>query len=409
MKKNIIVTSAILIFFSLLIMNCGSQDNAGDENLLKQDFDEIIKKAEGTEVTFYMWGGSTTINTWIDEYVAGKVKELYDITLKRSPMDAGVFVNKLLTEKDAGKQTGVMDLLWINGENFKNAMEAGLLFGPFSDKLPNFKYIDPKTVEYDFGYPVNNYEAPYGKAQFVFEWDSAEFDNPPETFITLMEWAKANPGRFTYPQPPDFTGSAFIRQVFYAVTGGHQQYMDGWDEDLFNQNAPMLWKYLNEIEPYLWSEGKTYPKDLAAQDTLFERGEIGINFSYTQLNAYNRILQGRYKNTVRSFVMKDGSINNRHFVAIPFNAPNKAGAMVVADFLMSPVAQASKNDPMNWGDFTVLSMEKLGDQLTGVFDTIDLGEATVPLEILDKYAVPEVAPEYVTALEKGWEENVLKK
>ena len=48
-------------------------------------------------------------------------------SVKRVPADAAVFINKLLAEKQAGGSKGTMDLLWINGENFKNAMENGLL------------------------------------------------------------------------------------------------------------------------------------------------------------------------------------------------------------------------------------------------------------------------------------------
>jgi len=35
--------------------------------------------------------------------------------------------------------------------------------------------------------------------------------------------------------------SAFIRQVFYAVSGGHSQYMKGFDEELFKKQSQKLW------------------------------------------------------------------------------------------------------------------------------------------------------------------------
>ncbi len=63
------------------------------------------------------------------------------------------------------------------------------------------------------------------------------------------------------------------------------------------------------------------------------------------------ILEGSYPDTVRTFVLQDGSIFNTHFTAIPFNAPNKPGAMVLADFLVSVEAQVSKFMPENWEIF----------------------------------------------------------
>lgn len=372
------------------------------------DFDQVVTQARGSEVRWFMWGGSPSINSWVDTYVAGEVKRLYDIKLKRVPADASVFVNKLLIEKQIGKMKGSMDLLWINGENFRNAMENELLQGPFAEQLPNFRFVDPTSVEHDFGYPVNGFEAPYGRAQFVLEYDQAKVPDPPRSFAELKEWVKANPGRFTYPSPPDFTGSAFIRQAFYALTGGHQQYMGGVDKKLYRSKSAALIDYLNDLRPYLWQQGKTYPKDIAALDTLFERGEVLINLSYHQANAQSKILQGRYPESVRTYVMEEGSIFNTHFVAIPFNARNSAGAKVVANFLLSPHAQLHKNTPANWGDFTVIDPARLDAAMQKQFAALDLGAATLSLDILARHGVPEIPSAYLELLEADWEAQVLR-
>lgn len=394
MKK---IVSLVLL---LLMTSCGGKKQ-GD---VSASFEEVIRKADNTTVRFVMWGGSSSINKWVDSYVIPEMKRKYNINVVRVPADASVFVNKLLSEKNAGSLRGSMDLLWINGENFKNAKENALLWGPFTHRLPNYNdFVDPATVQSDFGYPVNGYEAPYGRAQFVFEYDSSKVNDVPDSYEKLKEWVRKNPGKFTYPQPPDFTASAFIRQVFYAVTGGHNQYGGSFNKPLFEKNKIPWLKYLSEISPFLWNSGKNYPKDISALDTLFERGEVLINMSYHQADAQNRVLAGRYPHTVKTFVMKEGSIYNTHFTAIPFNSVNREGAMVLANFLLSPEAQLSKNDPANWGDFTVLDLKKLSDENRKKFTDLDLGRPTLPLEILEKHAVPEVVSEYVEALEKEWE------
>ena len=381
---------------------------AGDPRLLEAAFEEVVKQAEGTEVRWYMYGGWAHVNTWVDTYVNREMKDRYGIDLTRVPMDAGVFVNKLLNEKAAGKRKGTIDLLWINGENFKNAKEAGLLFGPFASRLPNVqRYVDPGSAAFDFGYPVEGYEAPFGKAQFVFEYDSAEIETPPRTVAALKAWIKAHPGRFTYPQPPDFTGSAFIRQVFYAVTGGHEPYLKGYDPDLFARQSPKLWAWLNEIEPWLWQKGRTYPKDSATLDTLFARGEVAFGMSYHPPHAQNKILEGTYPNTVRTFVLEDGSIYNIHYTAIPFNAPNKAGAMVLSNFLLSVDAQLSKYLPAAWGDFPALDPQRLSPSDRRRFQAVDLGRATLRSSDLVPVGVPEIPSGYLEALEQGWDKHVL--
>ncbi len=396
----------LLFLFIILISGCKKFNNI---NWLVKDYNEIEKAAYSTKVKFFMWGGDAKINNWIDTYVAAELKKQFKIDLIRVPADASIFINKLLGEKEANKDPGTMDILWINGENFKNAMENNLLYGPFTEKLPNFnKYINKNSVEYDFGYPVKSYEAPYGKAQFVFEYDEAKIKNPPDTFEKLFQWVKNNPGRFTYPQPPDFTGSAFIRQAFYAVTGGYEQYIGGYNEKLFFEKVDNLINYLNDMKPYLWEKGINYPKDISSLDTLFERGEVDFNMSYHQAHAQSMIIDKRYKDTVKTFVMKEGSIYNTHFTAIPYNAPNKAGAIVVANFLLSPEAQLSKNDPKNWGDFTVLDINKLPEEFKKKFEGLDLGNATLPLKTLYEYAVPEIPSLYLERLEDEWEKRVLK-
>lgn len=403
-----------LIAAAFLLAACGADEERGETDQAAQPsssapptFEERVDSARGSTVTFYMWGGSAQINEWIDGFVAHRMDELYGIDVERVPMDAAVFVNKLRTEKEAGKEEGVIDLVWINGENFRNAREADLLYGPFTDDLPNFAaFVDAAAAETDAGFPIDGYEAPYGRAQFNYDYDSARVPDPPRSFAELARWVEANPGRFTYPQPPDFTGSAFIRQAFYALTGGHEQYLDGFDRELFTAKAPLLWDYLNALEPYLWQAGESYPRDLAALDTLFERGEVDFTMSFTQTNAASRIANGRYPDTARSLLFTDGSLFNTHFVAIPFNAPNVDGALILANFLMSPEAQLSKNDPVNWGDFTVLAMDRLDGSDREAFAALGLGEATAPLEEFSAYGVPEIPAEYWEALERGWDENV---
>ncbi len=397
-------------FACLLLAACSSEPEKSKEKSVDNlAFAELETMAAGTTVRLFMYGGMANVNAWIDGYVARELRDRYDITLVRTPMDAPAFVNKLLTEKQAGKKDGSMDLLWINGENFKNAKQAGLLYGPFAARLPNDRmYVNQESAQYDFGYPVNGFEAPYGRAQFVFEYDAARTPSPPDSFAALAVWVKEHPGRFTYPQPPDFTGSAFIRQAFYAVSGGYEKYQQGFDQALFDQNAPKLWAYLNALKPYLWQEGRSYPKDSAALDTLFARGEVDMSMGYHPAHAQAKIIEGSYPETARTFVMKDGSIFNTHFTAIPFNAPNKAGAMVAANFLLSPEAQLSKFEPENWGDFPAIDIAKLPEEWREKFNAVNLGPATLSPQALEAVAVPEIPSEYLEALEKGWEENVLR-
>jgi len=184
--------------------------------------------------------------------------------------------------------------------------------------------------------------------------------------------------------------------------------MDGDNRALFDKKSPALWQWLNDIKPYLWQQGRVYPKDSAQLDTLFARGEVDMSMSYHPPHAQTKILDGSYPDTVRTFVLRDGSLANTHFLAIPYNAPNVPGAMVVANFLMSVEAQLSKYKPSHWGDFPVLDMNRMAPEQAAAFAAVDLGAATLTAASLAKYAVPEIPAEYLEMIESGWNDNVLR-
>ncbi|MFP3321730.1 ABC transporter substrate-binding protein [Planococcus sp. SIMBA_160] len=401
---------------ALALSACSSEEagNAKDaDSLLTDDWNVVQDAAQGQEVNMYMWGGSDNINDYLDEWVAPRMKEEYGIELKRVPMnDAQDIINQLLDEKVAGKTDGSMDIVWINGENFKAAKENGLLWGDFTGQLPNFNdYVDAEAPEVseDFGEPVEGLEAPWGKAQFVLVHDENEFGNPPRSMSELAEWVKQNPGQFTYPAPPDFTGSAFVRQVLYETTGGHEQYRQPAAdiEDLEERLEPM-WQYLNSIEPYLWREGATYPESLAKQDQLFASGEIGMTMSYDPALAASEVLKGRFPQSTRTYLLDGGTLSNTHFLSIPFNASDKAGALVAINELMSPAAQTAKLSPENWGDLTALDLEKLSPEQQQAMNEVDLGEATLSIEELEQNRLPELSSDYIDIIEEGWTEHVAK-
>jgi putative thiamine transport system substrate-binding protein len=91
-------------------------------------------------------------------------------------------------------------------------------------------------------------------------------------------------------------------------------------------------------------------------------------------------------------------------VAIPFNAAHREGALVTAEFLLSPEAQARKQDVAIWGDPTVLYLAALPPADRARFDGLDLGIATLPPERLGK-ALPEPHPSWTVLLERRWKER----
>jgi putative spermidine/putrescine transport system substrate-binding protein len=405
--KTIHFLLLIVMLFSLLACSEAPEKKAAEQN-----WEDIVAEARGQTVDWFMWGGSPAVNAYVNGYVADQVKTQYDITLRQGPVqDIAEVVSKLVIEKQAGKKSGGhVDLMWINGENFRTCKKNGLLYGPFADRLPNQRLVnwDRPSVSNDFGEPVEGLESPWGSAQVVMIYDTARLPQPPRTVGDLLNWIKTHPGRFAYPAPPDFTGSVFVRHIFYHVSGGAQRWQGPMDQAAFDQAAADTYRVLKELAPFLWRQGKTYPESPVRMNTLFADGEVNFSFSYHQAEASRNILDGLFPGTVRTFVFDEGTIANTHFVAIPFNAADTAGAMVVANFLLSPEAQLKKAAPEVWGDFPVIDSARLPAEWQNRFDARPLGAATLSDTELQSHQLPEPPSEILIQLEKGWQQHVLK-
>ncbi len=369
----------------------------------------IVNEDRAAEVAFGMWAGDEARNRYMRERLAPDLERLYGIRLRVIPTaDIAELVNKLLTEKGAGKVSGgSVDLLWINGENFRTAKQGGVLWGPFTDRIPNLRHYGPAVAKRDFGEPVEGLEAPWQKAQFVMGYDTARVSEPPRTIPALFEWARANPGRFTYLAPPDFTGSAFLRHLLYHFGGGPEPFQEGFDEELYAAAATKTFALLNESKPYLWRTGSTYPMTLKEQDRLFANSEIDFAMSYNPNFVSRRIEQGEYPPTARTFVFSSGTIGNYNFLAIPFNAGNPEGAVTVINHLLSPESALAMSEALRIP--FPLRPDHLTDAQRQAAANLPRGVATLSEEELNSAWLPEPDSRYLERLEQDWIREVLER
>lgn len=367
---------------------------------------EIEEAARGQTVHFHAWAGDTKVNDFI-AWAGAQLRERHGVALEHVKIsDIGETVTLVLAERSAGRtEGGRADLLWINGENFAAMKENGLLYGPWAERLPSFAHVDVKgkpTTLVDFTVPTDGLEAPWGMAQLTFYHDAAVVEEPPRTIRDLGTWAAANPGRFTYPAPPDFTGTAFLKQALVELVPDPAVLAAPVPDDAgFEAATAPLWRFLDALHPHLWRGGAGFPANYAALRQLVDDGETAIAFAFNPAEASSAVERGLLPDTVRSFVLDGGTIGNTHFVAIPFNAGAKEGAMVAAEFLLSPEAQARKADPAVWGDPTVLDPSGLPPEDRRRFASIPRGPALLGPEELGR-VLPEPHPSWTSRLEAAW-------
>jgi putative thiamine transport system substrate-binding protein len=368
------------------------------------DWPAVLAAARGQTARWHAWAGDPRINAYI-AWAGAECARRFGVAVEHVKLaDTAEAVSRVVAEKAAGRDAGgAVDLIWINGPNFAAMKATGLLFGPFATALPHWRLVDPvanPAVATDFTIPTGGYASPWGMARVVFYFDAARLPAPPRTMAALLDWARANPGRFTYPQPPDFMGVTFLKQALYGLTPDPAPLLAPPGAAYDAVTAP-LWDWLGALTPHLWRGGRAYPPNGPRQRQMMADGEIDLAISFDPGEASAAIAAAELPPTVRTFSPEGGSIGNASFVAIPYNATAKAGAMVLADFLLSPLAQARKQDPAVWGGFTVLALDRLDDADRALFDALDLGPATLSPEALGP-PLPEPHPAWMERIAADW-------
>jgi putative thiamine transport system substrate-binding protein len=402
---NKFVKGLLLTLTAGLCVNVLADDQVRERISQSEQWQQTLKQAKGQTVYFNAWGGSEVINDYI-RWAAEQVKEQYQVTVKQVKVtDTADVVSKLLAEKAAGRnEKGSVDLVWINGENFKSMKDNALLAEAYTQQLPNYALVDtenkPSTL-YDFTTPVDNLEAPWGMAQLVFMYDTKHLSTPPNSMLSLLETAKRVEGRFSYPAPPNFHGSSFVKQALIELIEDKSLLAKPVVADDFGEVTAPLWNYLDQLHPLMWRSGRSFPKNSGQMKSLLNDSELFISLTFNPNDASNAIQNDELPSSVKTYVHKEGTLGNTHFVAIPFNATAKAGSKVFANFLMSAPAQIRKADPAIWGDPTVLAMQKLNQTQAQAFSKLALGPATLTAEQLGKVLL-EPHSSWVDALEKAW-------
>ena len=386
--------AAAVVLSGVVLASCGGSTGsksatAGAGN--STGFSAIVKQAHGQTVRWWLYGGDDKVNAYVDDVVAPAARKL-GVQIRRVPVtDTADALQRVVAERRAGKTAGgAVDLIWINGENFASGKQAGLWLRGWARGLPNARrYVDQgdPAISHDFQVSVDGQESPWQRAAFVYAYDSAKLKAPPQDLEALLAYAKAHPGRVTYPAPPDFTGSAFVRQVVAA------------------RGEDAAFAYLKELKPYLYRHGTTYPKSEAELSTLFGDGKVDFAMSYDSSFVSSGVGKGEFPNSARPFLLGGGTLQNTSFVTIPADAAHQAGAQVVANLLLSPRLQAAKLAPGSLGNPTVLDPRRLGPRERRLF-----GAAAASRYVLRDYGrtVSELPASRVPPLERRWTQEILR-
>ncbi|NUR92885.1 MAG: extracellular solute-binding protein [Nonomuraea sp.] len=228
--------------------------------------------------------GADSANT-LTIYVDGdvNVKDLYQKTLVPGfeKANAGIKVNMVFSEHGQNnspmlnrlgasvktKSDPPFDV--VDSGIAKDAARGKLLDQLAADKVANLAKVKPELLT-----PYDNRVMPYRGSAVILAYDGTKVTSPPTTMAALLDWIKANPGKFTYNSPPTGgSGDAFVNTVLTmnmdpaSVTKSTQTYdksiQTQWDKGL---------QVLKGLTPSVYQ--KVYPNGNAEVVNLLSKGEI---------------------------------------------------------------------------------------------------------------------------------------
>ena len=420
MRRPRTALSAAALVLGLALAGCGGS-SGGDAptadlspGLTGSDlssWDAVLAAAKGQTVNWYMYGGDDTLNGFVNGRVATELKK-YDVTLNQVKItDTVDAVNKALGEKQAGRADGSVDAIWINGENFATGKQADLWYCGWDKVLPNSQYVDftNPAVANDFGTPVEGCEGVWQQASSALVYDSAKLSTADVASVdSLFAWSAAHKGQFTYPAPPDFTGSMAVRTFLYDTAGTAASALQGaFDEAAYASVATKTWARLGALEPSLWRGGKTYPTGQSDVEKLYADGEVAAFLTYGPGAVGDQVAKGVYPATTREAVLSVGNISNYNFLSIPDNAAHKAAAMVLVNVLQDPSVQLELYT--RTGTFPGVDLATAPADVQSAFAAVPRNPAVLTLAELTAHSLPELQSAYVNRIEKDWKAEVLQK
>lgn len=406
-KRTFKIISYLCLIILVLACNQSSKQENNDP-ILQQSWEQILQKAKGTTVVWMKWMGDKKANKHIEEVIVPLIKKKYDITLKIIPGQGPQIVSSVMSEKEASLLKGQTDMVWINGETFFQLKQIGGLWGPFTTKLPSsvfINYEDP-IIKYDFQQEINGMEAPWGKASFVGITDSAKVKITPISMQDFEEYWKVNPGKFTIPL--DFSGYTLLKSWLIELAGGIENLNGDFDQKKYNKYGGELWSFINKNKKYFWKQGETFPESAVTVSQMFGSGELDFAFSFGLTAVDKGVKEGLFPKTTKSFILKAGSIHNASYLGITFNAPNKEGAMVVINYLISPEAQIEKSDLKNSGGAPVFDLSLLSPDLKAKYNALPKATYGMNEQEILKRAISEPHSMYMLKITEDFRKKVIE-
>ncbi|MDR3364169.1 MAG: hypothetical protein LBS91_04370 [Clostridiales Family XIII bacterium] len=395
-----------------------------DADLAGMAWNEVLAEAEGDTVTFCAWGsgGADAMVQQYWDYIKQRARAEYGITVEYVE-DTAEDEQRFAADYENGIDATI-DMFWGASASIGAMGAAGALWGDdgnnWAKKLPNSENLDwtATDVLYNGAMPTDGYQSQFMKVtpamvcasdryDASLAWDaSREGDGGktifglPHNLTELSLWVKKYPGKFTYLDllgSGGFHGKQFVTSALYELTddgsGGwkavydesddararsekiqaHAEEWSAWAsgsesaEEAFIEKAGYAWAYFNELEPNLFQGegGAYYGADAYDMISRVNAGDIACSFT-TCISIYPKTQADPSYLPNASLYLMETSVGYPDFIVVSKNSKHKAAAMVLADLLLEPEANAKVTAVT--GNAYNIDLSKLDVQGKKIFD-----------------------------------------
>lgn len=309
----------------------------------------------------------------------------------------GPIADRALAALETGDDPGVDYFETWNVLQPIGADEAGLWLEISPENVPNIANVIDSAMR-----ASNGRDIPYRGSQVLLAYDSARLldilkaeglveddatevpeEYIPSTFPELMDWACQFPGEFMYPRP-DTTGAGrnfVVRAVMeannlepsvFSVEAfvdqfGTTELTPAQITEINEEYFMGAWDMLNELEPCLY-DGGTYTSGAAATTRLLTDG-LATMITIWSDQALQAQSMGLMPESVNYIQLEDlPMVGGYASSAIPVNSTNLEGALVLANYMLSPEMQESVVRVI--GGFPAISWDELPAELQADFNDV---------------------------------------
>lgn len=252
------------------------------------------------------------------------------------------------------------------------ASEANLLLPVTTGSVPSLADVPADVVQ-----AGGTGGIPYRGSAVLLAYDTKTVPAPPKTLDDLLAWIQANPGKFTYNSPKSGgSGGAFVATVLdkYVPAADRQKMTVGYAKDL-EADWAQGFDTLKSLNPYVFQKG-VYPNGNNQVLQLLSSGQISMAPVWSD-QFTTGVANGQIPATVKAVQISNPSFTGgASYLGIPASTPRQAAALKLANFVLSPEAQAMIVQEIS--GFPSIKMDKLPADVSDKFKDADTNNLRKP-------------------------------